>query len=75
MMATQTTPRIRTTRIIKAKTIYRKCLCGETAHDGEAFILGTDWFAWPTNARGTGEGVWRYAYVCRNCKTRIICVK
>ena len=39
-----------------AKTIYRKCVCGETAHD--AHYLATP--------AAPGGGRWRW--LCRNCR-------
>ena len=47
-----------------AKTIYRKCPCGETAHDGRAEQV-------PVLLHGEPHSVWEYFHSCRNCGRRI----
>lgn len=55
-----TTGAVKTTKIKAGArvTIYRKCACGETAHDFRLI---------PTETGG------RYVYACRNCRSPIFC--
>lgn len=48
------------------RTIYRKCQCGETAHDPKAGLV--EELNPPSGAKV--DGAWVHYYVCRNCRRR-----